>query len=427
MNLKNSLRVTLSIAWKDFQVILKDRGLLVVIIILPAGFSMLFGIISQRTASTGEGGITFPVVLVNQDQGAYGKQVESILNTIDVLKITHLDSLNEAEQQVRDSKVLAAILIPMNLTEKVNSYLPSEVQVLIDPTQKQFASLITGIMKEVISPVVVQGELTYGIRTILAESPVYQRADEQAKQGYEAQNLAVNMAQVQKMSTNPWVKVEMKTQQGKDLVIVPENVFALIVPGFTVYFAFFIVGTISAELLKEKREGSLRRLMAAPIPRWAIIAGKMLAFVLLVIVQVAVLFAGANLIFGMPLGKSLPGLLLVTIATGLAATGMGMLVAAFSRSDRQADSIGLLLGFVVGAIGGCFTFSSPVPLYKGGGSMEIISKLTPHAHALMGYDLLLNQSAGILEVLPQVLILLGYAFLFLLVATWRLNKIFEER
>lgn len=419
MKLTIPLRATLSAAWKDLQVIFKDRGLLVVIIVLPSVFSMLFGVVNQRVSSSGTEGTLFPVIVSNQDEGGFGQQIVDILEDVTILKITYLDAIAEAEQQVRESKALAAIILPPGLTQNVNAYQPSEIQVIIDPTQQQFAGLITGIMKEVIAPVELQGELSYGIRTLLVENPDYQQANEQTKRAYEAQSLAVEMAQVQEMRSDPWVEVEAQTQQGEELVIIPANVFALVVPSFVVLFAFFIVGSMAEELLKEKREGSLRRLIAAPIPRWAIIAGKMLAFLVLVVAQVALIFAGANLFFGMPVGESLSGLLLITVAMGIAATGLGMLVAAVSRTERQADSTGLILGFVLGGLGGCFVIGAPIPLYKGGGILETISKLTPQAHSLMGYDLLLNQGAGLVEVLPQALILFGFAAVFFLIASWR--------
>jgi len=195
----------------------------------------------------------------------------------------------------------------------------------------------------------------------------------------------------------------------------------LFVPSFTVLFAFFIVGAISSDLLEEKRLGSLRRLIAAPMPRWVIIAGKMLTYLVIVLLQVVVMFGVANVVFAMPLGSSLPALLLVTLAMGLAATGIGMLVAALAKSDSQANSIGMLLGFGLGGLGGCFLVGSPVPLYKSGGLIEILSRLTPQAHAMLAFDQVINANAGVVAVLPEVGILLGYAVVCLLLAAWRLR------
>lgn len=418
MKRTNPLRTILSVAWKDLQVIMKDRGFLVVVIFLPSIFSVLFGTINQKNLDNSRRSITLPIALVNQDEGQYGSQIAKILGEIGAFKVTTLDTPSEAEEQVRSSQVMAAILIPQGLSQNVTTYQPSEIQVLIDPTQSGYARIIPGILKEVVSPVVLVGELSYGIRTLLADYPLYQQADPATRSGLEAQSLAVNMAQVQKQQSDPWVKVQAVTSTGKDLVVVPENIFAMIVPMFTVMFAFFIVGAMAADLLKERQEGTLRRLMTAPMQRWTTIAGKMLAFLVIVIAQVTLIFGSANLIFDMPLGKSPLALALVTIAMGLAVTGLGMMIAAISKTDRQADTTGLLLGFILAGLGGCFSMGV-VPLYKGGGTMELISRFIPHSYALRGFDALMIGGKGLVDVLPEIGILLGFAFIFMIIAAWR--------
>ena len=419
----NPIRVALSAAWKDMQVIFKDRGLLAIIIGLPLVMSVLNSYVNQQMNASNEG-VTFPVILVNQDDGLYGKQIESILETIDVLEITNLESSEAAIDQVRDSKVLAAIILPSDLTEKVDGYEQSTVEVVIDPTQEEFATIITSIMNEVVGPVVLQGEVSHAIRTLYSEVPAYQQLDADTQLALERQSFGVQMAQVQKMEADPWVAIEARTLAGEDVVILPENMFALFVPGFVVMFAFFIVGAMGAELLQERQQGSLRRLMAAPIPRWTVIIAKMMGYIGLVLVQVLIIFGVASLFFEMPLGDSIGGLLLVSVALGLTSTSMGVMIAALSRTDKQADSLGMMLGFVLAALGGCMVIGSPVPLYNQGGMVQIVSRLTPHAHALLAYGTLLNEGGGIIDVLPQVGILLAFSAAFFGIAVWRFR--FEQ-
>lgn len=414
----NPLHAIFSVAWKDMQILLKDRAFLVIIIILPSVFSILFGSLNQKSIDDSKASITLPVALVNEDKGAYGEQIVKILNEIEAFAIQTPGTIEAAEQLVRDSEVMASILIPAGMTDNVNSYQPSTIVVMIDPTQESYARLIPGIMKEVVSPVVLVGELSYGIRTLLADYPAYQQANEETRRGFVAQELAANMAAVQKMQADPWITVEAKTSEGKDLVILPDNWFAMVVPMFTVMFAFFIVGALGADLLQERQNGTLRRLIASPMPRWTVIAGKMLAFLGIVVLQVTFIFGGASLIFDMPLGESFLGLVVITITMGLAATGLGIMIASISKTDRQADTIGTLLGFVMGAIGGCISFSA-VPAYKGGGLLETLSKFTPQAHALNGYDMLLVGGKGLVDVLPEAGILLAFALVFMLIASWR--------
>jgi hypothetical protein len=59
---------------------------------------------------------------------------------------------------------LAAVVIPADFSTRVDAYEPSRIQVIVDPTQEQYASIITGIMNEVVGPVVLPGEIQYGIQ-----------------------------------------------------------------------------------------------------------------------------------------------------------------------------------------------------------------------------------------------------------------------
>jgi len=166
------------------------------------------------------------------------------------------------------------------------------------------------------------------------------------------------------------------------------------------------------------------RLMAAPIPRWTIILAKILAYIGLVLAQVAIIFGVASLFFEMPLGDWPVGLIVVSIVLGLTSTSMGVMIAAIAKSDKQADSIGMILGFALAALGGCLVMGSPVPLYNQGGTIQLISRLIPHAHALMAFSKLINQGMGLVDVLPQIGILLLYSVVFMGIAVWRFR--FEQ-
>jgi ABC-2 type transport system permease protein len=119
------------------------------------------------------------------------------------------------------------------------------------------------------------------------------------------------------------------------------------------------------------------------------------------------------------------GLLTLTLALALAATGLGMLVGSLARTSKQAGNIGMLLGFVLYFASGFFTFTVNVSegmadvSFQPEGFRFYISQLTPHAHAVEGYFKLLLEGAGLVDLLPNILALLGLATVFLLLAMWR--------
>ena len=410
---------TLSVAWKEIQLISKDRGSLAVLFLLPLLFGSLYGGINLKMAGNGDDPtILLDVCLVNEDAGIFGVEVAKALKGIDELQIETFDSVTDAEQRVADGEATAAILIPADFTQKINAYTPTAIEVIVDPAQPESASIVTGIMNQVVAEVTIWGEVQYGIRTILDESGVLADAGAEVRHGVEAQNLGVIMTRLNEMRRTPAIVVTSEDLEGAKIEGGITLFFALMFPGITVMFTFFTVGMSGASLLNEREAGTLRRLLAAPIPRGAIIAGKMLAYMLLVCLQVVVLFGVANILFDMPLGKSPVALVLLTLALALVATALGMLVAALSGTAQQADNIGTVLGFVLAGIGGCIAMSQ-TPLTRTEGFMGVLSNLTPHGHALEGYYRLMAENATFVQILPEIGILLAMGVVFFLVARWR--------
>ena len=413
------IRDTLSVAWKEIQLIARDRGSLVILFLLPLLFGSLYGSINLHFAREGEtSSVLVDVCLVNEDAGIFGEQVALAVSGVDVLSVETLDSAAAAEERVAEGEVSAAIIIPADFTAAIDAYTPTTIEVIVDPAQPESASIVGGIMNRVVDEATVWGEVQYGIRTLLDEAGVLAEASAETRRAIEAQNLGVVMTRINEMRRTPLIAVVSEDLEGAAIEGGIELFFALLFPGITVMFVFFGVGMSGASLLSERETGALRRLLAAPIPRGAIIGGKMLGYMALVCLQVVVLFGVAHSFFGMPLGESPLGLVLLTLLLAFVATAMGMMIAAMSRSSKQADSVGTVLGFVLGGLGGCVAIT-PTPLTRTEGFMSVIARLTPHGHAVDAYYSLMAEKARTIEILPELAVLLVIGTVFFVVATWR--------
>ncbi|NLG26941.1 MAG: ABC transporter permease, partial [Chloroflexi bacterium] len=274
------------------------------------------------------------------------------------------------------------------------------------------------IMNQVVDELTIWGEIQHGVRTVLLESGVLQDAGEAAQRAAEAQSLGTVMTTLNEMRRRPAVAVDSETMQGAQLLGGMEMYFALLFPGITVMFVFFAVGMSGASLLNERDSGTLRRLIAAPISRVAVIGGKVLAYALLTCAQVVVLFAVGNIVFGMPLGQSPLALALLTVLLGLVAAAFGLMIAALSRTPKQADNIGTLLGFLLAGLGGCIAIG-PIPATRQAGMMSILARMTPQGNALEGYYSLMAENAGLSLIGTELLALLGFVVAFVAIAAWR--------
>ncbi|MCL5951164.1 MAG: ABC transporter permease [Chloroflexi bacterium] len=126
------------------------------------------------------------------------------------------------------------------------------------------------------------------------------------------------------------------------------------VPGYTIYGIFWIVSLLAGCVLQEKRDGTLRRLLVAPMGRAVMLAGKLLPYFIINLLQIAVMLGASHLLFGLNLGSSPAGLVPVSVAAAATATGLGVLVAALARTEAQIGGLTTLLLLTMAALGGSF-------------------------------------------------------------------------
>jgi ABC-2 type transport system permease protein len=412
------IKFTLSVTWKEIQVISKERAWLVILFLLPLMIGAFFGG-GNLAMNRPEGDvILLKVSLVNLDSGIFGVEMAKVIKSIEQFEATEYPDVASAEQPVANGKANAAIIIPADFSQKIDSYTPTQVQVIVDPAEVESGNIVAGIMNQVIAEFALWGEVQHGVRTILGEAGILAAASPEQATAIEAQNLGVVMTRINEMRTNPVIAVSVESAQGVEAGPTLQVFFAYLFPGLTVMFIYFIVAMSGSSLLAEREAGTLRRLLTAPIPRGAILAGKMLAFMMLACAQVVVMFAVAALIFGTPLGRSPTGLIVLTLVVAFNATALGMLVASISKTSKQADSLGVILAFVLAGIGGALAIGQ-TPFYRQGGMVGFISSLTPQNHAVEGFYQLMGENASFVQVLPQIGILLGMGLLFFLIALWK--------
>lgn len=157
-----SLKQVLNLAWKDFQIIIRDRGMLAVIIGMP----LLFGLILSSAYSGGaqsanSGNIEIPIAILNQDDGRYSQSVLDVLDQIDVLKITTLPATEQVEsvdQMLLEGEYTAVIILPEDFSSGIEDYSGTEISLLVDPQKSDFGEILKNILDAALAPVVVEGE-----------------------------------------------------------------------------------------------------------------------------------------------------------------------------------------------------------------------------------------------------------------------------
>ncbi|HVV85275.1 MAG TPA: ABC transporter permease [Kofleriaceae bacterium] len=186
------------------------------------------------------------------------------------------------------------------------------------------------------------------------------------------------------------------------------SAFQLTVPGNAVLFGFFIALTCALGFAEERRSGTWRRLLAAPVAPWKLLAAKLVPYVVLGLVQVGTLFLLGALAFGMKVEGSVAALVVLSLGVACCATSLGLLIASVSSTEKQISSLGSVLILIMGLIGGCMFPRALMPA-----ALKHAGLFVPHGWALDGYyALLVHPGTGFADVSHQLGAVYGFAAVF---------------
>lgn len=175
----------------------------------------------------------------------------------------------------------------------------------------------------------------------------------------------------------------------------------LMASGMMTFFLFFTTQFGLLGLLAERRQGTLARLLAAPVTRRQVLLAKVGTSYVLGVMAMTTLALCSWLLLGADFGN--PVGLAILIATGVAAaTATTTVILGVVRTAEQASSAMAAVALVLGLLGGSFFSMS-----RGGGIAATITQLTPHHWFMEGVTRLTERGATVASVaVPAALMLL---------------------
>jgi ABC-2 type transport system permease protein len=209
--------------------------------------------------------------------------------------------------------------------------------------------------------------------------------------------------------------VEPKSPPGLRKPLDDISGFQVTVPGNAVLFAFFIALTVGMSFSSERHTGVWRRLLAAPVPRWRLLVGKLVPYFLVSVVQLGFLFGLGAGLFHMKIAGSVLALVALTLAVSMCAMGFGLLVASFGGTEKQLGSIVPIVLLVMGLLGGCMFPRLLMPAF-----MQKLGHIVPHSWALDGYyAVLVRAGTTVADIAPSLAALGTFALVFAGLGLWR--------
>lgn len=378
---------------------------LILVFVVPVIFFSIFAMIFGKGLGSGQTSAV-KVLLVDEDNTKISRRVLEDLRAdpglTDVATTTSLapDRVDVGEglltrslagEQVRNGKAKVAIVIEAGFAEAIMFGEGPTVSLLVDTSDE------------------IAGQLT--------EAVVRQAM------GREAGNSAKDRARrrVDLLPDETRVKLQRLLDRAKEEPhqVVIQDVLAsgkvnprisMYAAGIAVLFVLFSAGSAGATLLEEYEAGTLERLLSSQLSLTQLLAGKWLFIATIGLLQMIVMFAWAQFVFGVEFFSHLPGFFAMALPTVAAAASLAILLATICKSRTQLNSVALIVVLTMSALGG-----SMVPRYIMSDQMRQLGFVTFNAWALEGFEKVFWRDQPISALWLEMSVLIA-ASIFMLIA-----------
>jgi ABC-2 type transport system permease protein len=406
----------MSVALKDILILLKDRGQILMLFLVPMIFILAFSAAFSMGGELEEQVTIVPVV--NLDAG--GEMSTLLLENLNQDRGIQTEDYEQAEAEaaLNEQRINLVLTIPTGFTDAVEDGNETVLRLRYgaeasDSEVQAVMLVIDGVAADLSLETQLVGGLSQ-MGAMMGDAPP-------EVQVFTAERIRSQAeSQFERAKTAPLVALTAKypdqiTQGREDF-----SASSLSVAGFAVMFAFLAAQITASSIFDEKKEGTFRRLLAAPLGKQDLLIGKMLPNFVIAILQMVVL-VGASIVLLPLLGQEAPslgnsplGLILVTILVALCSTSLGILLAAIARTESQVGGISTLFLWVAGLVGGAF-----IPAFVLGDFLNAIGKVVPHYWAIQAYTDLMVRGQGVTDILPELGVLAGFTAVFFVIGMIR--------
>jgi ABC-2 type transport system permease protein len=375
------VRAALVIAARSLRQRLRDRSAILFALVVPFGLAAAFSLLLPR----GVADFHTSWVVVDADRGPVSQVlVDHVLGSLraaGVVDLTEAPSEAAAEAAVDAGTAHAAIVIPAGFSDAVGAGRATQLRIVGRPDTHISVDIARSALGGFASEV---GAIELAVATTLGEA--WEPGD----------------------PLDPTIVAEVRdlpspvTVDDTAVTVRQADSSTHYAASMAIMFLFFATSFGPIGLVAERRAGTLARLLAAPIRPGSIVAGVSITAFVLGLVSMFVLVLGTTLLLGARWGP--PELVMsLGVAAVVAATGLSMLICTLARTEEQAGAWNAIVAITLAVLGGAM-----IPLTVAPDVLVAVSQVTPHAWFLRAVDALSGEAADVIDVLPAIVVLVGF-------------------
>jgi len=378
------LKRILAMVKKEFITVRRDFSFALNIFIMPLMMLIIYGY-----------GIRFdikflPTVVWDLSQTPQSRElIEKFLASGYFRSAGIVSDYQEIENFFDKGKAKLALVIPVNFGSKLTRGEKTDVQILVDGSDNNTATLAvgyaTGIVRRYQADLIVEKLAKKGIR-LPFETPAVSE------------------------ETRMWYNPELKSVN-------------FIVPGIIVVF-MSVMGTMmtAMAIVGEKERGTFEQIAASPLSAFEFLGGKIIPYIMLAVIDMILIVTAGYLLFHVPIKGSFLLLFLFALLFVSVTMGLGLWVSSISSSLQGAMTVAFLVTLLPSILLSGFVFpieSFPLPL-------KAITFLNPGRYFLEALRGIYLKGVGLETLWPQALFLSLLGTCLLSLTVFRFKKRIDE-
>lgn len=362
----------LSVLYKEFLQMRRDKMTLGLIFMLPMVQLLLFGFAIQTEVKH------IPTVVFDQSLSSDSREMLDAFTASGYFDVTHVArSFNEVNKTIDSGDAKAGIIFSPDFSNNVRKGSSAQIQVIVDASDNMIANQAIAVANSI---------------GLLKSQEVIARKINIKNTPYD-------------IRVRPWYNPDGVTA----FYMVPA------ILGIVVTMTMVLVTSMG--IVRERERGNLEQLMVTPIKPMELMIGKILPYIGLGYLQITVALLIGVTVFGVPIRGSLLQLYLLTLFFITASLGLGILISNIAKTQMQAMQMAFFVMLPSILLSGFMFPREAMPQI-----IYYLSNLIPLTYYLVIIRGIVLKGIGFQYLYGQVISLLVFSVVLLVVSAKKFKK-----
>lgn len=361
-----------AIAKKEYRQLKRDTRMLFIVFFFPVVLLAIFGYAINFDVKH------IKIAVYDQDKSDYTREyIDGLISSEYFDLIKYVDDDNEIKTLLDEKIVQAVIVFPNDLSRRLNNNEEVKVQYLVDGVDGNTATVIVNYVNA-------------------------------ATFNYSLKLTKEYLAVTGKKMYVP-ISLEPRFWFNPELV----SVFFLIPGLMGMILIITAVISVSLSIVREKERGTIEQLNVSPLTSIELIIGKILPYIVISLINAAIVLIAGYVLFGIAIKGDLLLLLLGTLTFLFAAIGLGIFISTIADSQQVAFQAANVSSLLPSLILSGFIF----PIESMPTVIQWVTNITPAKFYIVILRAILLRGAGLSAFWDQLIYLLIFGIVFIVLAT----------